>query len=387
MTQPITYAWTTRHLPLFGGTEGEDPVLHCRNFHHVCSIIRPEDERLEEFKLKCFKFSLTDFATIWYYTSTAWNAERFMDISVPFLREFSPPSLRQKTRERIMNLQQSRDETLGEYYANYDAIISSCPHHGFTKKVLLQKFLRGMKADDLTRLNEAMRSSARKFTIADVWNLINNLAATIQQIPQADGGIQMQEAGPETDEEDTPEPSKVSDIESFGSNEPSWEQNAVSAMDEVQNTTSMLPEPYPAFFTQASETIYNQVPTDGHDEAGPSLKMRPSQLFPSINKQIAENYAIQEEAEKQMGKGPEQKDSYIEHAFAMTGQGSPKQEKTQFKKLIVKGPSPSQRRWKEIPSELDPNPSSAKKSGRLTAIIKVGGIKKYDLSHPWDPNQ
>ncbi|CAM8959966.1 unnamed protein product [Rhodiola kirilowii] len=54
---------------------------------------------------------------------------------------------------------------------------------------------------------------------------------------------------------------------------------------------------------------------------------------------------------------------------------------------MVKGPSPSQKRWKEIPSELDPNLSSAKKSGRLTARIKVGGIKKFDLSHPWDPNQ
>ncbi|CAM8928959.1 unnamed protein product [Rhodiola kirilowii] len=92
-----------------------------------------------------------------------------------------------------MCLQQSRDETLDEYSTRYDTIVSSCPHHGFTKKVLLQKFLRGMKVDELTRINEAMRRSARNLTIADMWNLINDLAATRKRIPQADG--EMQEAG------------------------------------------------------------------------------------------------------------------------------------------------------------------------------------------------
>ncbi|CAM9000083.1 unnamed protein product [Rhodiola kirilowii] len=383
MTQPPSYAWTTRHLPLFGGTDGEDPVQHCRNFHHVCHLIKPANEMLEEFELKCFKFSLTDFATIWYYTSTASSAERFLDISVPFLREFSPPSLRQQTREKIMCLQQSRDETLDEYYTSFDTIISNCPHHGFTKKILLQKFLRGMKAADLARINEAMRRSARNYSIADMWYLINDLAAATKRIPEADGEMQTErEETPEPSEE-TPEPSEDWDIESVGSNE------EVSAMEEVQNTTDMLPMPYPAIITQAAETIYDQFLTNGHDEAEPSLKMQASRLLPSINRQIAENYVIHEEAEKRMGKGPEQNDSSMEHVFTMTGQGSPEHKKTQFKRLVVKGPSPSQRRWKETSPEQrerGPSTSSHKKSGKGKAKSNTGTVAKFDLSHPWDPN-
>ncbi|CAM8932734.1 unnamed protein product [Rhodiola kirilowii] len=67
-----------------------------------------------------------------------------------------------------MGLQQSRDETLDEYHTKYDAIVSSCPHHGFTKKFLLQGFLRGMRANELTRINEAMRRSVRNLSMVDI---------------------------------------------------------------------------------------------------------------------------------------------------------------------------------------------------------------------------
>ncbi|CAM8991246.1 unnamed protein product [Rhodiola kirilowii] len=80
----------------------------------------------------------------------------------------------------------------------------------------------------------------------------------------------------------------------------------------------------------------------------------------------------------------------MEHVFAMTGQGSPKHQKTQFKKLVVKGPSTSQRRWKEKSSEqgeLDPSTSAHKKSGKGKAKTNTGTVAKFDLSHPWDPNQ
>ncbi|CAM8965638.1 unnamed protein product [Rhodiola kirilowii] len=53
---------------------------------------------------------------------------------------------------------------------------------------------------------------------------------------------------------------------------------------------------------------------------------------------------------------------------------------------MVKGPSPSQKQWKEkTPKPWSSNPS--KKSGRVKARINTGTVAKYDLSHPWDPNQ
>ncbi|CAM8987061.1 unnamed protein product [Rhodiola kirilowii] len=56
---------------------------------------------------------------------------------------------------------------------------------------------------------------------------------------------------------------------------------------------------------------------------------------------------------------------------------------------MVKGPSPSQRYWKEKPPEQwkpDPSTSSHKSLGRVKARINAETATKYDLSHPWDPD-
>ncbi|CAM8960115.1 unnamed protein product [Rhodiola kirilowii] len=53
---------------------------------------------------------------------------------------------------------------------------------------------------------------------------------------------------------------------------------------------------------------------------------------------------------------------------------------------MVKGPQPSQKQWKEkTPKPWSSNPS--KKSGRVKAKTNTGTVAKFDLSHPWDPNQ
>ncbi|CAM8999929.1 unnamed protein product [Rhodiola kirilowii] len=53
---------------------------------------------------------------------------------------------------------------------------------------------------------------------------------------------------------------------------------------------------------------------------------------------------------------------------------------------MVKGPPPSQKQWKEkTPKPWSSNPR--KKSGRVKAKTNTGTVAKYDLSHPWDPNQ
>ncbi|CAM8968764.1 unnamed protein product [Rhodiola kirilowii] len=57
---------------------------------------------------------------------------------------------------------------------------------------------------------------------------------------------------------------------------------------------------------------------------------------------------------------------------------------------MVKVSSPSQKRWKETSPEqreLDPSPSSRKKSGKGKTKTNTGTVAKFDLSHPWDPNQ
>ncbi|CAM8877516.1 unnamed protein product [Rhodiola kirilowii] len=370
--------------------------------------MKPENEDIEEFKMKCFKFSLTDFATVWYYSSNVSCAGYNENLRARFLNEFSPPpSLRHDTRERIIRLQQSRDETLDEYYTYYDTIVSRCPHHGFTEVFLLQKFLCGMRQDEFSRINDAVGGTTSHLTITQMWDTIDDLAEATKRrpTPRANRGIQIVEAGPETDKEETsepseetpepseetPEPSEESDIESTGSNEekPSWELETVPAEEEVQNTTDKLPESYPTIITKVAETIQDRILTDKHNETEPSFKIQASRLFPLVNRQVAENYVINEETKRRMGKGPKQNESSMEHFFATTRQGSPKRKKTIFKRLVVKGPSPSQRHWKEKPPEQweqDPNSSSHKTSGRIKARINAGAAAKFDLSRPWDPN-
>ncbi|CAM8929278.1 unnamed protein product [Rhodiola kirilowii] len=53
---------------------------------------------------------------------------------------------------------------------------------------------------------------------------------------------------------------------------------------------------------------------------------------------------------------------------------------------MVKGLPPSQKQWKE----KTPKPwssYSSKKSGRVKGRSNTGTVAKFDLSHPWDPNQ
>ncbi|CAM8929103.1 unnamed protein product [Rhodiola kirilowii] len=56
---------------------------------------------------------------------------------------------------------------------------------------------------------------------------------------------------------------------------------------------------------------------------------------------------------------------------------------------MVKGPSPSQRNWKENSPEQwsqDPSTSSHKNSGRVKARINAGAAAKFALSRLWDPD-
>ena len=54
-------------LPKFHGLVGEDPYHHLKEFHVVCSSMRPTTVTEEHIKLKAFPFSLQDAAKNWLY--------------------------------------------------------------------------------------------------------------------------------------------------------------------------------------------------------------------------------------------------------------------------------------------------------------------------------
>ena len=54
-------------LPTFHGFAREDPNKHLKEFHVVCSSMRPTEVTEEEIKLKALPFSLADPAKEWLY--------------------------------------------------------------------------------------------------------------------------------------------------------------------------------------------------------------------------------------------------------------------------------------------------------------------------------
>ena len=54
-------------LPKFHGFSDEDPNKHLKEFHVVCSSMKPLCISKEQVKLRAFPFSLTDSAKEWLY--------------------------------------------------------------------------------------------------------------------------------------------------------------------------------------------------------------------------------------------------------------------------------------------------------------------------------
>jgi len=70
-------------LPKFHGLAGEDPHKHLKEFHTVCTTMRPAGVKEEHIKLKAFPFSLQDAANDWLYYLSAESVTNRVEKSVP----------------------------------------------------------------------------------------------------------------------------------------------------------------------------------------------------------------------------------------------------------------------------------------------------------------
>lgn len=60
--------WGVTHLlPTFHGFQNEDPHKHIKEFHVICSTMRPQGVTEEQTKLRAVLFSLADKARDWLY--------------------------------------------------------------------------------------------------------------------------------------------------------------------------------------------------------------------------------------------------------------------------------------------------------------------------------
>ncbi|KAJ8627400.1 hypothetical protein MRB53_020707 [Persea americana] len=94
-------------LPKFHGLTGEDPHKHLKEFHVVCSTMKPQGIAEEHIKLRAFPFSLDGVAKDWLYylqprAITCWN-----DMKRVFLEKFFPASSAAAIKKDICGIRQA----------------------------------------------------------------------------------------------------------------------------------------------------------------------------------------------------------------------------------------------------------------------------------------
>ena len=105
-----------RLLPTFHELFGEDPNKYLKEFHVVCSSMKPLGISEEQVKLRAFPFSLASNAKEWLYylpssTITTWNS-----MKKAFLEKYFPASKATIIRKEICAIRQEGGETLYEYW-------------------------------------------------------------------------------------------------------------------------------------------------------------------------------------------------------------------------------------------------------------------------------
>ncbi|XP_027156215.1 uncharacterized protein LOC113756986, partial [Coffea eugenioides] len=112
-------------LPSFHGLPGEDPHKHLKEFHVVCSTMKPQGVTEEQIKLRAFPFSLADKAKDWLYYLPSGSISTWTDMKKHFLEKFFPASRAASIRKDICGIRQFNGETLHEYWERFKRIIDA----------------------------------------------------------------------------------------------------------------------------------------------------------------------------------------------------------------------------------------------------------------------
>ncbi|GJW59369.1 DNA-directed DNA polymerase [Tanacetum coccineum] len=111
-------------LPTFHGIAGEDPHKHLKEFHVVCSIIKPQEVIEEQIKLRAFPFSLEDKAKDWFYSLPSGSITTWDEMKQQFLKKFFPASRAANIRKDICLSTMDRNMI---YAASRGALVHETP--------------------------------------------------------------------------------------------------------------------------------------------------------------------------------------------------------------------------------------------------------------------
>ncbi|KAL0457945.1 UNVERIFIED_CONTAM: hypothetical protein Slati_0421700 [Sesamum latifolium] len=93
-------------LPTFRGLAGEDPHKHFKEFHVVCSGMKPQGVTEEQLKLRAFPFSLGEKANDWFYSLPLGSIVSWNELKKQFLENYFPASRTITIRKEISGIRQ-----------------------------------------------------------------------------------------------------------------------------------------------------------------------------------------------------------------------------------------------------------------------------------------
>ena len=106
-------------LPSFHGLPGEDPNKHLKEFHIVCSSMKPPAVTEEQIKLCAFPFSLKEEAKEWLYYLPSCTLGTWTRMKTMFLERYFPASKVGSIRKEICGIRQVIGDLLYEYWERF----------------------------------------------------------------------------------------------------------------------------------------------------------------------------------------------------------------------------------------------------------------------------
>ncbi|XP_065880978.1 uncharacterized protein [Euphorbia lathyris] len=168
-------------LPSFHGLTGEDPHKHLKEFHVVCSGLKPKRVTEEQVKLRAFPFSLKDKAKDWLYYLPSGSITTWTEMQRLFLEKFFPSSRAANIRKEICGIRQACGETLYEYWERFKQLCTSCQHHQIPEQILIQYFYEGLAPIDRSMIDAASGGALVNKTPDEARQLISTMAENSQQ--------------------------------------------------------------------------------------------------------------------------------------------------------------------------------------------------------------
>ncbi|XP_010247770.1 PREDICTED: uncharacterized protein LOC104590728 [Nelumbo nucifera] len=177
-------------LLVFHGFPGEDPHKHFKEFHVVCSSMKPQGMIEEQVKLIAFSFTLRDKAKDWLYILPPGSIRTWDEMNRVFLDKYFPASRAANIRKEICGIRQSSDETLYEYWERFKQLCASCPQHQIPEQLLIQYFYEGLQPMDRSMVDADSGGALANKTPEVAWQLISNMVENSQQFGErTDGAI------------------------------------------------------------------------------------------------------------------------------------------------------------------------------------------------------